>query len=442
MTPFRLAFRTGRSFALVAAFAMASAEAVGFWFLDRFVTSPTEVVPPLVVAAAEDRARTAAPLLEGASLAATQAWLEQLSQAFWPVLNGAIVMVGEGSATARLETQAVTVPADCTSAVEVSEEAGGVTRSCRRGHAWWVSAPVPRVGTLVLELQPATSVGLIRAGWFVVALLSLLPVLVVALPVGFLSGLVATRRHRHRLHRIVDAASSWNRGRRGSRLDDGGTDELGVVARAFDALTDRVAEYVDSERALVADVERRRLSQELHDHAKQSVFAASITLGALERTVSEPHRPRVTAALEAVQSALADMGRLLNEPAGRARLTPLDLHILAEQTTRLWAKPVSCSGEAFEFDTEPHEVCAIVREALTNAMKHAGGVEVSVRWVLAPEALSITVRDGGPGFDASRTSGMGLGSMQTRANHLGARLEFTVSQPGTSVCLTLPVRRP
>jgi hypothetical protein len=63
----RLAFRTGLSFALVAAVAMLSAEALGFWWLDRFVTSPTQAVPPLVVAAAEERARVAAPLLEGAS---------------------------------------------------------------------------------------------------------------------------------------------------------------------------------------------------------------------------------------------------------------------------------------------------------------------------------------------------------------------------------------
>lgn len=108
---------------------------------------------------------------------------------------------------------------------------------------------MPRVGSLVLELQPATSVGLIRAGWLFLALLSLLPVLVVALPVGFLTGLWATRRQRHRLRRIVDAASSWDSGRGGSKLDDGAADELGVVARAFDALTGRVARAVDSERA-------------------------------------------------------------------------------------------------------------------------------------------------------------------------------------------------
>lgn len=434
----RLAFRTGLSFALVAAVAMLSAEALGFWWLDRFVTSPTQAVPPLVVAAAEERARVAAPLLEGASPPARAAWLEQLSSAYWPVLNGTIVMVGEGSAQARLETSTPPAPTDCTSPLEGWSVAAGETRSCRRGHGWWVATPVPGSGTLVLELEPATSVGLIRTGWVVLSLVTVVPIVCIALPVGFLIGLLITGRQRARLGRIVDAASRWAAGTPWPPLDDGAKDELGVVARTLDALGHRVHEHVERETAMVAEAERQRLSDELHDHAKQSVFAASVRLGALEQHVAEAQRANVTSAIDALQSALADMGRLVSAPEASTRLAHVHLQAVSQQVARLWSTPIETKGPPFELDVRAHEVSAIVREALTNAMKHAGGAAVRLEWVLVPNALEVLVADGGSGFSSPPAAGHGLASMRARAESLDATLRVDTSGAGTRVTLRLP----
>ena len=66
----------------------------------------------------------------------------------------------------------------------------------------------------------------------------------------------------------------------------------------------------------------------------------------------------------------------------------------------------------------------IVQEALSNAMKHAHASEVSVSLMQSGAAVTITVSDNGRGFDsaASSTEGMGLRTMQYRANLIGAKV--------------------
>jgi len=75
----------------------------------------------------------------------------------------------------------------------------------------------------------------------------------------------------------------------------------------------------------------------------------------------------------------------------------------------------------------------LVSEAVTNATKHAGASEVTVRVAHPREELTIEVTDDGVG-GADPRRGSGLVGMQDRVSALGGRMTVT-SEPGAGTTL-------
>jgi signal transduction histidine kinase len=92
-----------------------------------------------------------------------------------------------------------------------------------------------------------------------------------------------------------------------------------------------------------------------------------------------------------------------------------------------------------------HNLFMAVKEALNNAVKHAGCSEIKLRLQLADKGLLvIEISDNGRGFEPARVtnSGDGLGNMQRRMEEIGG--EFVLaSDPGkgTNIRLQLPLQR-
>jgi len=88
-----------------------------------------------------------------------------------------------------------------------------------------------------------------------------------------------------------------------------------------------------------------------------------------------------------------------------------------------------------------HNLLLAAREALQNAVTHAGATEVRLSLKLNEEGLNITIADNGRGFDPGSVPelGNGLKNMRQRMGGLGGQLELH-SQPGqgTTVGLWLP----
>ena len=74
----------------------------------------------------------------------------------------------------------------------------------------------------------------------------------------------------------------------------------------------------------------------------------------------------------------------------------------------------------------------IVQEDLRNISRHAGATEVAITLVGENQAIRLSIRDNGKGFDAGQKTsqvGLGLDSMKERAYLIGG--DFSVqSQPG------------
>jgi signal transduction histidine kinase len=84
----------------------------------------------------------------------------------------------------------------------------------------------------------------------------------------------------------------------------------------------------------------------------------------------------------------------------------------------------------------------IIREALTNARRHSGALNVIVTLKVEEEDMVAEVSDDGRGFGVGTALGVGLKSMRERAAALGGKLEIeSAVGEGTRVRLRAPMSR-
>lgn len=81
----------------------------------------------------------------------------------------------------------------------------------------------------------------------------------------------------------------------------------------------------------------------------------------------------------------------------------------------------------------------IVQEALTNALKYSHATEITVQIFYEKGAIRLTIEDNGKGFDFERingNTGLGIPSIQQRAEYIGAQVDFETS-PGKGTLVSV-----
>jgi two-component system sensor histidine kinase UhpB len=198
------------------------------------------------------------------------------------------------------------------------------------------------------------------------------------------------------------------------------------------------------------EVERGRLSRELHDGVLQDLCAVTRDLKALEAQ-PESNLPIVadlaTRSGETVHTLRAICSDLrpplLQQDPGAA------LRALVEELDRRSTAAISIEISAPDLrlpDDVALAVFRITQEALNNAIQHADASEVAVRLTQYPDRLRLTVTDDGRGIaggaEAARfvaQGHFGLAGMRERAAMIGAKLDVqTAADYGTVVILELP----
>ena len=198
-----------------------------------------------------------------------------------------------------------------------------------------------------------------------------------------------------------------------------------------------------SER-LALEAERQRIAWELHDSAKQRIHAAHLLLSAVSDANLASRS--VELALEELRAATADMDTSL-----RDLREPLFEGASLGEALRQWAQRLQAASDVRidvvgDAPTLPAFTAAqayrIGREALTNAVRHAGASEAEVVLDFTGERLNLLIRDDGTGLpDGAAGAGTGLSSMRHRAEALGAELDIVSRGDGggTIVALDAPL---
>ena len=194
--------------------------------------------------------------------------------------------------------------------------------------------------------------------------------------------------------------------------------------------------------------ERTKWAIHIHDGLTQSVTSAILELQSLQhriRTEPESVLESLKEVEDAIRNDLTQIRAILFElDGGTPRREPLASFV--NELVQRWHLParVSIEGEVDQISDRTLETAnAIVAEALANAAKHSGALEVSVRIRAGLDELRIEVEDRGNGLAAVAEDGdahFGLRLMRGQVERIGGTIEID-SKPGsgTRVVAVLPV---
>jgi PAS domain S-box-containing protein len=189
------------------------------------------------------------------------------------------------------------------------------------------------------------------------------------------------------------------------------------------------------------EAERKRLARELHDDLSQRLAALAMEAETLERQTS-PITGADPLRLKEMKDKLVELSIDVHAMSRRLHPSILDDLGLADAVASECALFRKRNGVVVNYRVEnisrevPPNVAVclyrIVQEALRNISRHAGATEVAISLVGENQAIRLSIRDNGKGFDpAQKTSqvGLGLDSMKERAYIIGG--DFSAkSQPG------------
>ena len=183
-------------------------------------------------------------------------------------------------------------------------------------------------------------------------------------------------------------------------------------------------------RALDAEsAERRRMAAELHDGPVQDVAGLALSLGAAAETreaaaVLRGAVSSLRTSMSAIRPAAPTrdgLGPALDDASARARAAGLET--VVHVPDRVDASPTALLA-----------VVRFVREAVWNAVKHAGATRVEVSVTSSVAGVRVVVSDDGAGFDPAVVVDGG------RSGHLGTTLLREVAEDtgGSLVLRTAP----
>jgi PAS domain S-box-containing protein len=247
------------------------------------------------------------------------------------------------------------------------------------------------------------------------------------------------KRHREDLEQLV-AAQTEDLRDKNARL----TEETRRAARLAVERRELVRQALEAE-----DQQRQRFSERLHDDPLQNLLSALQDLN----DIADSGDPALRRSVELVELTIKQLREMVLD------LHPVTLTYggLANTVNALADRAAARGGfdcrvhvDSAASDVADDLVIAVVRELLTNAVKHAQASRVDVeikRWPGGP--LKLTVSDDGVGIanvhliDVLREGHIGLASSAARIGALDGSFEIESEPPrGTTVRCVIPASDP
>ena len=204
----------------------------------------------------------------------------------------------------------------------------------------------------------------------------------------------------------------------------------------------------DTRLALVED--RERIARDLHDVVIQRLFAIGLTLEGASRSIIEPDAgQQVVRAVDELDQTIKEIRTTIfglqasagaDDPSLRARIVAV-----VEQSLHALGFVPSLRFDGLIDTTVPDrisdQVVAVLREALSNAARHARATHVEVVLAVNRDQVTLIVDDDGAGItDTGRRSG--LRNMDVRAKASGGSLLLKNREPsGTRIEWRVPLNR-
>ena len=200
----------------------------------------------------------------------------------------------------------------------------------------------------------------------------------------------------------------------------------------------------------ISDREQARIGQDIHDGLCQQLVSVAFDANSLDRTLSSQHHPqagiarRIAALLDGAITESRRVSRGLYPVRLETEGLVPALKDLADTVSERFKVRCFCTaaapGPACDDATAIH-LYRIAQEAVNNALKHSGALNVSIRLTESNRQIELSVEDDGRGIHPGpeQNSGMGLHTMDYRARSMGGNLRVSCGdQHGTVVSCQVP----
>lgn len=223
-------------------------------------------------------------------------------------------------------------------------------------------------------------------------------------------------------------------------------------------ITDRIKQEdrIISATLQAEDAERRRISQKIHDGVQQTLVSSLMKLQSLEEQIS--NIADVPSIIEKYREAIRMLQIGVAETRGIAHsIMPISIQEFGLVSTieNMVSSLREQSDIDFSFYQNLHDYrlnnkvetsfYRITLEAVNNILKYSKASEASIQLMKYDDIVILTIEDNGVGFDVNEKNlfytGLGISSMKSRANAVGAGIEIT-SHPGngTNILLEIPLK--
>ncbi|GIJ24573.1 histidine kinase [Micromonospora lutea] len=220
---------------------------------------------------------------------------------------------------------------------------------------------------------------------------------------------------------------------------------LGSFAGQAALAMERARGQEEREQLVVLE-DRERIARDLHDVVIQRLFATGLQL---QSTVPLAARSdvakRINAAVDDLDATIKDIRRTIFElrtPMSAALRTEIREAVEAAAELLGFRPRLELTGpidSAVPDEIHP-ELAAVLREALSNAVRHAEATAVSVAVCVNATQVTVTVTDNGVGCDPAAARG-GLVNLRERAERHGGTFEVRRAEPhGTELLWSIPLR--
>ena len=179
--------------------------------------------------------------------------------------------------------------------------------------------------------------------------------------------------------------------------------------------------------------ERGRIARDVHDNIGADLLSAL-------------HSPDADSKDVKIRETLADLRQVMNEsPDHAASVAEVLADLRVETARRLEAVGMRLCwqldglGDSENARPVAHALRSIIREAVSNAIRHSGANELAVSVKPEGDGLRMEMRDDGCGFPvAEAVEGNGLANMRKRLESLHGSLELRSDSRGTVLAACLP----
>lgn len=278
--------------------------------------------------------------------------------------------------------------------------------------------------------------------------------LLVALPVGWLLGLVATRRLRRRLRRLASTATGVAWGDLEQRVTISGQDEIGEIEDGVNRLIEWLSTELEAgkgrSKGAAADADRSQFVREVHESVLRDLSSLTMLAGGLRKAL--PPGSPVGSGVEAIEATATGAIRQMRALASQLGSGPeRQDSALVPALEELCGVYQARFGVAVDADVatgelaEPVEraVLQVAREALADAVQHRGPQRIALRIAMDERQVEVDVRDDGRGVDPRSSAGgrePGLDLLREWVGELGGTLRLD-RRPGTGTRLRVLLPR-